>query len=208
MSATVLVLALALPRSVVLERRCHSQIGSSSVTLFERGAVRIGSRSGDTPEIVSVRELSPNDLEGYHNRIRQLDLEEVPLANQVGRTTDGDWIEACELTVQLPGTVPRTWAWNTLDTRPLALASLDRIVDELGVGAEMLRATRLPQGYDPAPGDQLRRVDGRLFRVVTKTSDEMGVELQGVDDPLVMFVPIGQMGEEFVELVQLAAPLR
>lgn len=208
MSATLFVLALALPRSVVLERQCHSQIGSNSVTLFERGAVRIGSRRGATPEVVSVRELSPGDLEGYLNRLRQLDLDEVPLANQVGRTTDGDWIEACELTVQLSGTTPRSWRWNSFDTRPLALATLDRIVDELGVGAEMLRATRLPKDYEPTPGDQLRRADGRLFRVITKTSDGMGVELQGVDDPLVMFVPIGQMGEEFVELVESAAPLR
>jgi hypothetical protein len=54
----------------------------------------------------------------------------------------------------------------------------------------------------PRRGDVLRRVDGVLFRVVARTADENGWELQGVEQPLVLYVVGSDVPRLFVELVE------
>ncbi|HEX2253498.1 MAG TPA: hypothetical protein VHQ65_09545, partial [Thermoanaerobaculia bacterium] len=64
----------------------------------------------------------------------------------------------------------------------------------------------LPPGYRPRIGDVLRRLDGVLFRVVRPTVEleedgPSGWELQGVQQPLALYIGEGDVAQEFVELV-------
>jgi hypothetical protein len=65
----------------------------------------------------------------------------------------------------------------------------------------------MPAGYEPRPGDVLRRHDGELYEVITLTADRQGVELQGVEQPLTLFVARSELVGEFVELVRRRARL-
>jgi hypothetical protein len=62
-------------------------------------------------------------------------------------------------------------------------------------------ASQLPTGYEPAVGDVLRRVDGVLFEVQGRTADELGLELQGVNQPLTVYIAKDRVAEVFVALV-------
>jgi hypothetical protein len=204
--ATALVLALAastaLPPSIVLEMRCRSDLGRSTITLFARGGVRLAEQTrGQGEERVRVRELSESELAAYLERVRQVDLREVPEAKAVGRGTDGEWLDQCSLVLQLPGETPKEYLWRRVETVPLGLSNLIRIVEEMPIGGLEITGTRLPSGYEPRSGDVLRRRDGVDFRVGQPTSDGRGIELQGVEQPFTIFVPLDSLDEEFIELV-------
>jgi hypothetical protein len=54
----------------------------------------------------------------------------------------------------------------------------------------------------PTPGDVLKRVgDGALFRIIAFTADKQGIELQGVDLPLEVYIPKDQVRQHFTALV-------
>jgi hypothetical protein len=60
----------------------------------------------------------------------------------------------------------------------------------------------LPADYVPELGDVLKRVgDGQRFRIVAFTSDKKGIELQGVDVPLELYIPKDQVRQQFTSLV-------
>jgi hypothetical protein len=67
-------------------------------------------------------------------------------------------------------------------------------------------AEHLPEGYEPHPGDVLKRVDGQLFEVFEFTVDHKGLEMRGVNQPLVLYVLIEQLRQEFVALVSRRRP--
>jgi hypothetical protein len=48
----------------------------------------------------------------------------------------------------------------------------------------------------------LLRKDGRLYEVVGPTSDGMGLELTGVEQPMTVYVLAEAIREEFVMLVE------
>jgi hypothetical protein len=203
---TALVLALAtptvLPPSILLEMRCRSDLSRSTITVFARGGVRLAEQTGGQPqERISVRELSQSELAAYLERLLQVDLREVPQAKAMGRGTDGEWLDQCSLVLQLPGETPQEYLWRRLETVPLGLSNLIRIVEEMPIGGIEITGTRLPSGYQPRPGDVLRRRDGVDFRVGQPTSDGRGIELQGVEQPFTIFVPLDSLDEEFIELV-------
>lgn len=198
----------ALPPSIVLERHCDSDLGTSRLTLFDRGGVRVATEAPGEAPVVAVRELSSDDLAAFLRRIHAIDLTEVRALEDTGRGAEGEWVDACQLVLQLPGTPSRSFGWRPWDTLPLQLAALLRVVDELGVGAQRLDEGHLPRDYQPAPGDILRRADGNRFRIVGATGDLGGLELQGIDEPIVIYVGKGSLASEFVELVERAKPLR
>lgn len=204
-AVSALVLAGLLPASILVEMQCRSELGTASITLFDRGGVRVAQRVGAEVERVSVRELAPDELEAYLARIDGVDLREVPEASATGRGAEGEWLEQCDLILQPQGQQQRYYRWRRIDTIPLGLSNLVQIVEELAVGAAELRRTRLPDGYQPQEGDLLRRSDGVLFRVIAPTSDGRGVELQGDSQPLVIFILLDQLDEEMVELVESRA---
>jgi hypothetical protein len=103
------------------------------------------------------------------------------------------------------------FVYGQLDSLSLPLSRLVALVDGLAarvmVGAA---AGGLPTGYRPREGDVLRRIDGVLFRVVRSTAALEGMprgwELQGVQQPLAVYVVESDLPREFVELVSRERP--
>ena len=60
------------------------------------------------------------------------------------------------------------------------------------------RGSSLPAGYVPRAGDILLRADGARFEVSGLTSAGKGVEMRGLDLPLVIYLPVSELGAEFV----------
>jgi hypothetical protein len=82
-----------------------------------------------------------------------------------------------------------------------------RVAEDIGSRADpRSRDEQLPPGYEPRPGDVLRRVDGALFEIVSFTADNLGVELVGLREPLTLYLPKGELGREFVALERRRSP--
>ena len=101
---------------------------------------------------------------------------------------------------------PTRFRYGHLDSLALPLARVVALVDELAARVSAgAAAGGLPTGYRPRAGDVLRRIDGVLFRVVRATADLEGMprgwELQGVVQPLALYVVESDLPREFVELV-------
>jgi hypothetical protein len=56
----------------------------------------------------------------------------------------------------------------------------------------------LPESYEPKPGDFVRRDDGELFEVIALTSDGKGVELNGINQPVTIYVALADFRSVFV----------
>lgn len=189
------------PRSrIVVRSECRSDLGRREVTLFANGTVRL--RDGlYASEQMRLGELPPDRLAAFVRRFAAEDLREVATDRPA---VGGAWVERCTLDLSLDGTPPRHLAYGRVDALPLGLARVLAIVEDLagqvearphGTGIE-----GLPAGYRPVLGDRLRRADGVLFEVAGETADGKGVELRGVEQPLVLYVPKGQIGSQFVAL--------
>ena len=81
-----------------------------------------------------------------------------------------------------------------------AVALGEELVSRVDTSAPAEGATRLPADYRPEVGDQLRRPDGSWFRVDGFTADGSGLELSGIEVPLVLYIATANLGLEFVEL--------
>ena len=178
----------------LLDLECRSELGRRRVTLFANGTVRVWSGLHESQRM-TLGELGPSELAAFVRRLRAENFSEVaPVAG-----TEGEWVERCTLELELPGEPARRYAFGRYDALPLALASTVRIADELAKVA--IPIDSLPIGYEPRPGDVLRRVDGIVFEVVRRTSDGKGVELRGKVQPLVIFVRPEDLRAEFDALV-------
>lgn len=188
----------------LLDLDCSSELGFHRMTLFANGTVRIKTSEGET-ERMTLRELAPERLTGYLNRLRQEDLSE---SESSARSASGDWVEICELTLELEDGQFQSFRFGRFDSVDLALSHIVQIAGEITVWAEKeLVVTDFPRGYKPKPGDVLKRKDGLLFEVVALTSDKRGVELRGVNQPLVIYVLGEELIGEFVSVVE-RRPLR
>lgn len=187
-------------RSIEIVRYdCTTDTTRREVTLFANGTVRL--REGWIGnEWMGLTELGPDELQGFLNR---LDGEDLSQSRNPEKGVEGAWIERCELRLRLAGKPLQTYRFGHYDPLPLNLSRVVRIAQEL---VEKVPITKdkdaLPAGYDPRPGDVVKRVgDGALFRVIAFTADGKGVELQGVDLPLQVYVPRDQIRNNFTELV-------
>ncbi len=206
-TATVLALALAAslaaeqdPRSVELLRHaCTSEIGGSELTLFANGTLRLRESVPDEEPRMRLAELGRAELAAYLTRLGEEDLSE---AETRGAEASGEWVERCDLRLQLSGRPERRFRFGRMDTVPLALGRLLQVVEDLRIEVEeRAPRSRLPQDYEPRPGDTLRRVDGVLFEVVAYTGDGAGLELEAADRSLVLYIPVAALRDEFEELV-------
>jgi hypothetical protein len=207
----VVALALAEPSppssaksQVLLHYECRNDLGRREITLFGNGTVRLREGLKEDP-VMTLGELSPAELEGFLARLAAEDLSEVP--SETDNALDGAWIESCRLELSLPSTATRRYGFGRYDSLPLTLSRVVRIAEDLAGRVDpRSRQEHLPAGYDPRPGDVLKRVDGELFRIVGPTADKLGVELIGVKVPLTLYLPKGQLANEFVELVSRLQP--
>lgn len=193
------------PRSrVFLELDCASELGRRAVTLFANGTVRLREGLKDQ-EGVHLAELSPEERDGYLARLAAEDLGETDLR---AAGPEGEWVERCRLDLQLPAREPQTFRFARYGSLSLALSRVLAVAQELGARVEAARAGahHLPAHYSPRRGDVLERRDGSRFRVERLTADHRGVELRGLDQPLVLYVSLDDLAGEFVALVSEPDP--
>jgi hypothetical protein len=184
----------------LLDYRCANSLGVRQVTLFANGTVRVREGLGKEPKM-RLGEIGPVELEGYLRRLAAEDLSEV---HDRQESTEGEWVERCTLRLALDGAPERLISFGRYDSLPLQLAAIVRVADEL---AEKTRTTsELPAGYHARVGDVLRRADGVLFAVMGFTSDGAGIELQGVEQPLVVYVRPEDVPSQFEALVSRQMP--
>lgn len=212
--ALVAALALALPaaaaegggaggesdRSRELVRLdCATDLDRREVTVFANGTIRL--RVGPPgAERMALGELGASEVEAFVDSLAAVDLSE---AEPPAGGPEGAWVERCVLHLTLPGRPAERFEFQRFDSLPLALARvLDVVAGVAGTVADPLGDSRLPAGYEPRPGDVLRRADGTLFEIVDFTSDGRGLELVGVEQPLTLYIESGRLRERFVELVE------
>ena len=193
------------PRSqIVLQRECVSQETRAEVTLFANGTVRL--RDGEGPKRhMQLAELGAEELTALRGRLEALDFTEVdPNLPE----HELEWTERCTLELKLEERSAQSFRYGGFDSLPLSLSQVDAIADEL-VAEVAARAPvgQLPKNYVPRSGDILERADGATFRVIGYTSDKRGVELQGVDIPLTLFIAPQDLRGEFIRLVKRGDPL-
>ena len=193
------------PRSKVLVRRdCLSETGQEDATLFANGTIRL--REGDgSGQTMRLAELPYDVLRDYVNRLEEIDLTETRAGIPAGEL---EWIGHCEIEVGTGEGEPRVYRFGRFDSLSLALSRVNTIVEELVAEAEeRVPKGHLPRDYLPRSGDILIRADGSRFKVIGYTSDKNGIELQGIDQPLTIYVQAEDMDEWFTELVSREEPL-
>ncbi len=182
----------------LLDVDCASELGRSRLTLFGNGTVRLRTWREEDDDM-RLRELAPDALNGFVNRLREIDLSE---AEERSESPAGDWIERCTLALEVDGEISR-FGYAGYDSVSLALSRVVSIADEIRLLVEVESiAADFPPRYEPRPGDVLRRRDGVLFEVIAFTSDQKGIELWGVDQPLVVYILREELIGEFIALVE------
>jgi|GEM_PF-591668 len=220
------------PRSTILLRYdCQSDAGGREVTLFADGTVRLRKvtpdaesdrtegisteEAGTGKEVMRLYELDPDSLQAYRNRLADEDLSEVEVESD---PVEGEWVETCALDLlENPPTPGHTrpaeepppealhYRFSGSSALPLALSRVIHIAKDLIADVEKAPGQGgLPQDYQPRPGDVLERSDGVLFKIVDFTVDEKGLELSGVEDPLVIYIAPNDLRKEFVRVVSRA----
>ncbi|MDY7095256.1 MAG: hypothetical protein SX243_19945 [Acidobacteriota bacterium] len=197
---------------------CTSDIGREEITLFANGTVRLREASvrqetfatsdlgasfeapGETTRMF-LGELTPEQLATYVTRMGRIDLSETDA--RYGGVVGGEWVDRCRLDLALPDHPQRSITFGRFDSLSLALSRVVSVVEELPrhVHREEGIQRGIPTDYEPEIGDVLRRQDGNLFEVVLFTTDGLGVELQGLGQPVSMIVSFEDLRREFERLV-------
>ncbi len=182
----------------LLHYGCSSALSRRDVTLFANGTVRLRQGPLDAQELY-LDELLPEELGSYIAQLRAIQAAAVTSAVDLpANAPSGEWVEGCEIRLALPGAKPATYATSAYEIPLLVVTNLIHVAEDL---AEFTRppelAERLPRGYRPRPGDVLRNAEGGRFRVVDLTSDELGVELEELGSPVMILVPLAELGEIF-----------
>ena len=193
-------------RSIELFRyHCSNQLGRRDVTLFANGTVRLRQGRWDDQHLY-LDELLQEELASYVGRLRAIQASADPLQAELpGRGPEGDWVEDCEIELALPAGAPEKWEFSTYDVPPLVVAHLVQLAEDLASYTRPpVPPERVPADYTPRRGDVLRAADGGRFRVVAVTTDGLAVELEGLDAPLRIFVPVDEITASFSALEEPA----
>jgi hypothetical protein len=113
-------------------------------------------------------------------------------------------VEHCTLRLDLDDRPHRLIAFSRYDSLALPLSRVIAVADQMAKST--LEGSDLPVSYHAHPGDVLRRADGVLFEVVGFTADKLGVELQGVEQPLTLYVRPEDLPSLFEALVSRRRP--
>ncbi len=203
--AMAILLLAALPaqgddRSTeILRYECRTDVSRRETTLFANGTIRL--RKGQIGnEWMGLAELAPDKLQGFVNRLAGEDLAE---SKSPDKGPEGAWIEHCELRLQLPGKDLQTYHFGQYDPLPLNLSHVVRIAQELEKKVPIVKESDdLPAGYEPRRGDVLKHIgDGNRFRIMGFTSDSKGIELEGIDQPIELYIPKDQIRKKFTALL-------
>lgn len=182
---------------------CASGNLSRELALFANGTVRIRDR-GPQPGL-RLAELAEGELEGFRARFAEIDLREVPAKT---RGPSSETLEQCLLRLELRSGQVTEYRFTRIVALPLALGRLLAVMDDLSALAEERQrlATGLARSYRPRVGDVLVRADGSRHRIVRVTAEGGGVEIIGLESPLVLYLPIEGVRGEFVAIESRRAP--
>lgn len=188
----------------ILRYACGSEFGRREITLFANGTVRLREGPWDDQKLY-LDELSPEALEDNLRLLRNVDADRGSdrIREPVERGPGGHWIERCEVRLDLPEfSKPVDYELSAFDIPPLGVARIIQIAEEL---AQYVRPAEkapagIPADYEPQYGDVLTTAEGYRYEVLRLTSDERGVELQGLDQPLRIYVAKTEISEAFVSL--------
>jgi hypothetical protein len=196
------------PADAILDKRsiellnfdCRSDLGHRRLTFFANGTLRL--ISGQVlHETLKLAELSPDEVTAYENRLGDEDLSEVDHLEPL--PLSGLAVEHCELRLRLWEGDGRLFRFSRLDSLPLTLARVVGIADELAAVTEAQAPTgEFPLDYEPRPGDILIRADGSSFEVMGITGDGSGIELEQIDQPLTIYVPLKELQHLFVRVTE------
>lgn len=146
-----------------------------------------------------LAELEQSELASYLERLAIVPFDHPGEGPALGPT--GELAEQCSLRLELDGARPLYYRFSRLEAHALDLSNRLVIADELLAEA---RARALgdgfPRGYRPAIGDVLVHKDQSRYRVDAFTSDGKGVEVSGIDTPLLFYIAIDALTSEFVGL--------
>jgi|CXWL01.1.fsa_nt_gi hypothetical protein len=176
---------------------CRSEIGRREITLFANGTVRVKAGIGKD-ERIELGELDPDQLTAIESRLGEVDLSEDDEGGQA--VVVGPWVEQCRLDLLTAADKIRTFSFSKAAALSLTLDRLTKIADELAGNVRPELPGDIPAGYEPRSGDELIRADGQRFRVVALTVDGKAVELEQLEEPLVIYVPVGELRALFVRL--------
>jgi hypothetical protein len=179
----------------LVDHRCVGELAEDQLTLFANGTVRLRERVGEREDML-LAELERNEIDGFVARLRDIDLSE---AESLRQGITGEWISQCGLSLTLPDLPAAFFRYGRFDVLPHALETVRQVLTEV----ETLARTRavhgsLPKGYQPRPGDFVRRGDGELFEVIGLTADGKGVELNGINQPITIYVALADFRSVFV----------
>lgn len=185
--------------------RCSNDLGRRDVTLFANGTVRLRQGLWDEQELY-LDELVTEELVSYVQRLHGIqasaDASHSPRPPSALR---GAWVDECEIVLDLPSGERRTWKFSALDMTPLVVSRLIQVAEELaGYTKVLVSVRRVPADYEPHRGDVLRSATGGRFRVLFLTADGHGVELEGLDSPVRMLVPLSELSTAFEAVEELA----
>ncbi|MEJ2084754.1 MAG: hypothetical protein P8Y44_03640 [Acidobacteriota bacterium] len=183
----------------IVRRDCHNSSGHAEITLFENGTLRLRQTQKGEEDRFELAELGPDELQGFENRLRAVDLSEVDPGGRA--EMGGDLVEECDIHLFIDDEEGVVYRFGRFDSLPLSLSHLNGIVnDMLQYVEDHAPEIGLPPDYKPKRGDILARHDGALFEVIGLTSDKRGVELIGVDQPLTIFVARDSLRDMFTSL--------
>lgn len=193
-------------REPALDRRSHELVRldcssgtlSRNLSLFANGTVRIRDKGGPDPGL-RLAELEESELDGFRERLAEIDLSETPSPI---RGPSGETLEECWLRLELTGGLIDEYRFPRLAALPLALGRLLAVLDDLMSLAEERQrlSAGLPASYQPRVGDVLIKADGSRHRVVRVTAEGAGVEIIGLESPLVLYLPKDGVRGEFVAI--------
>ncbi len=185
----------------VFRYTCSNHLGRRDVTLFANGTVRLRQGLWDDQEL-QLDELLPEELQTTLGTLRRLHASGDPLAaGSLHSGPQGDWVDACELVLALPGEPTEQWEFTPLEIPALIVSQLIQVAEDLADFTRPLAvADRVPTDYRPSRGDVLVTTEGKRYRVVALTIDGRGVELEGIDTPLRIFVSLDELSNAFASV--------
>jgi len=186
----------------LLRYRCSSDFGAHDLTLFGNGTLRLW-ETNNGKRTMSLAELTSDELQSYLERLTTEPYDRSQTSLQGGPS--GEWVEQCQLRLAISDAEPTEYRFSRVESLSLDLANRLTVVDEmLALTRIRDRGMSFPHGYVPQAGDVLVRKDGSRFRIERYTADGRGLEITGIDEPLVLYIEATQVTGEFSGLEERA----